>query len=87
MTTEADFTGDWYGWRLKGRHLVSATGQRMTRTRLEGLMWRDEMELRLAGYASRRRAENNTRGQQYGPKVRVVVIDLAEYRQHGLAAG
>ncbi len=42
-----DFEDEWYGWRLRGRHLVSEDGQRMTVERLRGLMWRDKMELRL----------------------------------------
>ncbi|GAA5073771.1 DUF3653 domain-containing protein [Lysobacter panacisoli] len=49
-----DFENEWYGWRLRGRHLVSADGQRMTIERLRGLMWRDQMELRLAGLADYR---------------------------------
>jgi hypothetical protein len=38
------FTDDWRGWRLRERHLVSPDGQRITRRRLEGLLWRDEMD-------------------------------------------
>ncbi|MGO4222202.1 hypothetical protein AB4Y64_10160 [Lysobacter sp. TAF61] len=52
-----DFEDDWYGWGLRGRHLVSEDGQRMTIERLRGLMWRDKMKLRRAGYANRRKAE------------------------------
>lgn len=81
-----DFTEEWHGWRLRGRQLVSADGQRMTVERLRGLMWRDAMELRLAGYVSRRKAEDAVRARQYGPKVKVLVIDLAEYRHRGVAA-
>lgn len=43
-----DFEDEWYGWRLRGRYLVSPDGQRMTQERLRGLQWRDQMELRLA---------------------------------------
>lgn len=82
-----DFEGEWYGWRLRGRHLVSPDGQRITAERLRGLLWRDTSELRLAGYASRRTAEQAQRAARYGPKIKVVVIDLADYRAHGLAAG
>lgn len=81
-----DFDGDWYGWRLRGRHLVSEDGQRMTIERLRGLMWRDKMELRLAGYASRRKAEEARRATNKNQLVKVVVIDLGTYRQHGVAA-
>ena len=52
-----DFEDEWSGWKLRGRQMVSDDGQRMTIERLRGLMWRDKMELRLAGYASRRKAE------------------------------
>lgn len=80
-----DFEDEWYGWRLRGRHLVSEDGQRMTIERLRGLMWRDKMELRLAGYASRRAAEEAKRAASR-PKVKVLVIDLGEYRHRGIAA-
>ena len=83
---DCDFDGEWYGWRLRGRHLVSADGQRMTLERLRGLMWRDAMELRLAGYVSRRKAEEAKRAAQYGPKVKVLVIELSAYRHRGVAA-
>jgi len=81
-----DFEDEWYGWRLRGRHLVSEDGQRMTIERLRGLMWRDKMELRRAGYASRRKAEEAKRATSNGTKVKVLIIDLAEYRHRGIAA-
>jgi hypothetical protein len=82
----ADFEDEWYGWRLRGRHLVSQDGQRLTVERLRGLMWRDAMELagRLRVQAQGRRSA--ARARQYGPKVKVLVIDLADYREHGVAA-
>ena len=80
-----DLEDDWYGWRLRGRHLVSDDGQRMTIERLRGLMWRDKMELRLAGYASRRAAEADRRATHQS-KIKVVIMDLAEYRHRGIAA-
>lgn len=59
----------------------------MTIQRLRGLMWRDQMELRLAGYASRRKAEEARRAASVNPfKVKVLVFDLAEYRHLGVAA-
>jgi hypothetical protein len=75
-----DLNGHWQGYRLRNRELISPGGERITPERLEGLLWRDAMELRLAGYASRREAER--------PKqlVRVVVVDLEHYRKHGVAA-
>lgn len=79
-----DFTGDWQGWRLKGRHLVSPDRQQITQERLRGLLWRDEMELRLAGYASRRAAEAARAKRQ---RVRVVVVPLSEVAVRGQVAG
>jgi len=81
----------WHGWRWTdgGRYLVSPDGDRMTEERLRGLIWRDAMELRRAGYASRSKAENGKRAQQYGPKVKVVMVDLGEFRERhfGTSAG
>lgn len=85
--THVDFTEEWTGWRLRGRHLVSEDGQRMTVERLRGLLWRDTMELRLAGYASRRDAENAKRAASCGPRIKVVIVELSEYRIQGRAAG
>lgn len=78
----ADLVGQWYGWKLRGRHLVTPDGDRLTPERLAGLAWRDAAELRLAGFASRRKAEQ----ARHGPKVRVVVVELQDYRDRGLAA-
>lgn len=75
-----DLVGKWNGWRLRDRDLVSPSGQRISPQRLEGLLWRDAMELRLAGFASRRQAEAAKQ------VVRVVVVRLQDYRQHGIAA-
>ncbi len=75
-----DFVGKWQGWKLRDRELVSPDGQRISSRRLEGLLWRDAMELRLAGFASRRQAEAAKQ------VVRVVVVRLQDYRQHGIAA-
>lgn len=84
---DMDLSGEWHGWRVRGRYLVSADGQRIPRERLIGLLFRDANELRLAGFESRRKAEANARAKSRGFKVKVVVIDLGEYREHGLAAG
>lgn len=69
-----DFEGDWYGWRLRGNFLVSPDRQYITRERLEGLLWRDSMELRRAGLRSRREAMKPRQ------VVRVLVIDLEQQR-------
>ena len=75
-----DFDDEWRGWKLRGNYLISPCGDRMTPGRVAGLAWRDSLELRRAGFASRRKAEAGKRGQQYGPKIKVVIIELAEYR-------
>lgn len=79
-----DLSDEFSGWRVRGRELVSDDGQRMSVGRLRGLLWRDKMELRLAGFASRRAAEAARSSRQ---TVKVVVIDLGLYRVNGLAAG
>lgn len=81
-----DFEDEWSGWRLRGRHLVSEDGQRMTIERLRGLMWRDKMELRLKGFASRRAAEEAKRAASRQQLVKVVVVDLGTYIHRGIAA-
>lgn len=73
----------WAGWRWtdSGRYLVSPDGDRMTAERLRGLVWRDAMELRRAGYASRRKAEAGKRANQYGAKVKVVIVELSDWKE------
>jgi hypothetical protein len=58
----------------------------MTIERLRGLMWRDKMELRLKGYASRRAAEEARQAGSRQQLVKVVVVELAEVRCGGTAA-
>ncbi len=67
---------DWNGWRFAGRFLVSPDGDRMTPERLRGLCWRDYLELRRAGFPSRRAAES-VKALKAGFRERVVVL-LAE---------
>lgn len=74
----------WAGWRwtASGRYLVSPDGDHITAERLRGLAWRDAMELRLAGYASRRKAEVAKRAQQYGgAQVKVIVVELSDWKE------
>lgn len=61
-----DLTGDWLGWRQRGRWFVSDDGQRITVERLRGLLWREQMELYRQGFASRRQAEQARRLQRCG---------------------
>lgn len=82
-------SGRFCGYYVAGNYLVAPDGQRMTPERLVGLLWRDSMELRRAGYESRRRAEADRKARQYQAKVKVVVVDLADWQaQHfGSRAG
>lgn len=73
---QVDLSGPWEGWRVRGRDLVAPHGQRIPVRRLEGLLWREEMELRKAGFASRKKAENAQRKSQL---VKVVVVQLGDY--------
>lgn len=71
--------GPWAGWRMAGRDLVAPDGDRVSIERLRGLLFRQELEARRASYRSR-----NKTPPQF---VKVVVVDLALYRLHGIAAG
>lgn len=76
------------GWRVAGNYLISPDGQHITPERLRGLLLRDDLELRRAGYESRRRAEAGRRAARYGAKVKVIVVDMTEIRDRwGRAAG
>ncbi|QWF14756.1 DUF3653 domain-containing protein [Lysobacter capsici] len=81
-----DLDEEWSGWRLRGRYLISDDGLRIPIARLRGLLWREKMELRRDGYASRRNAEQARLAAGRQPRIKVIVIDLAEYRLNGLAA-
>ncbi len=35
-----DLPGDWNGWRLRGRHLISPSGERITVMELDRLLYR-----------------------------------------------
>lgn len=78
-----DLSDEWTGWRLRGRHLISPDGDRLTPERLKGIVWRESMELRRAGFASRRKADAGSSRRQL---VKVVVIDLDTYRLRGIGA-
>lgn len=77
----------WAGWRVHGSYLIAPDGQRIHQRRLRGLMWREQTELHRAGFATRAQADSGKRPKRYGPTVKVVVIDLAELRVRGRAAG
>ena len=71
-----DLVNEWIGFRLRGNDLVAPDGQRISKRRLEGLLWRDKQELRLAGFASRRKAEADRKANQM---VKVVVVPLSQF--------
>lgn len=79
-----DLTGPWQGWRFRGRDLISPSGLRLTPERLLGLAWRQHNEARLFQVRSRNAAAKAARNRQ---QIKVVVIELAELRVNGLAAG
>lgn len=78
---------EWSGWQIRGNYLVTPTGEKIHKRRVEGMAFREHLELRRAGFASRRAAEAGKSGRQYGPRVKVVIVDLQDYRANGLAAG
>ena len=82
-------TGPFAGWSVRGNYLVSPDGDRMTPERIAGLAWRDQMELRVAGFASRRKAEAGQRNAGQRQMVKVVVVDLGDFRDRhfGRSAG
>ncbi|WP_408953725.1 DUF3653 domain-containing protein [Lysobacter sp. Hz 25] len=77
-----DLTGPWAGWRLRGRDLITPDGERFSPERLRGLAWRQDFEQRRDAASSRNAARKSTR-----QLVKVVVVDLGEYRVNGLAVG
>lgn len=87
IAIQTDVPEAWNTWRFTdgGRYLRSPDGDLITPQRLQGLLWRDKMELRRAGYASRKAAEKQVRHQQ----VKVVVMDLVDWhaRNVGSRAG
>lgn len=82
-----DIPEAWSRWQFRDRCLISPDGEKITPERLSGLLWRDQMELRLAGYASRRQAEAGRLRAAAGPRVKVVIVELAELRARGVLAG
>jgi hypothetical protein len=79
-----DLTGPWQGWRFRGRDLISPNGTRMSPERLQGLAWREHNEARLIQARSRKAATKAATDRQ---PVKVVVINLGEFRANGLAVG
>jgi len=78
VLNQVELTGPWLGGRLAGRDLVSPDGQRISPERLRGLIFRQSID----GRRDRARARRQPKQQL----VRVVVVDLAQYRANGGAA-
>jgi len=75
--------GPWAGWRMAGRELVSPDGDRFTTTRLRGLAWRLEAEQR----AERARARNARAEKRQRELVKVLVVDLGDWRERHFGTG
>ena len=79
------FGGDWYGWRMAGKDLVSPEGTRISPTRMKGIVWRIESEARLAQAAARNTARKAVR--QADVKVLIVPNEDWHRRHFGTSAG
>lgn len=85
IDNHVQLTGPWAGWRLAGRDLVAPTGERIPERRLRGLLWRaDATDLRDAT-----RKRNEARKARQRDLVKVVVVDLGDWRERhfGTRAG
>ncbi len=85
LDNHVDLHGPWAGWRLAGRDLVAPSGERIPERRLRGLLWRaDATDLRDAT-----RARNVARKARQQSMVKVVVVDLGDWRERhfGTRAG
>lgn len=86
VRNHTDLTGDWYGWKMRGKELVSPDGQRISPERMKGILWRLQAEERLARAKRIREAKEKAVRHQ---SVKVVVVDLADWhsRNVGTMAG
>ena len=75
----------WRGWRFteNGRYLVTPDGQHLSERRVLGIAWRDAMELRLARFQSRRKAEE---GVRRGFPVKVIIVEMADWHREHLGS-
>ncbi|MGS1079136.1 DUF3653 domain-containing protein [Pseudoxanthomonas beigongshangi] len=82
---QIDLDGEWYGWKQRGRYLVSPEGDRLTLERMKGLSWRLHMEERVTAARNRNASRKAVRQQM----VKVVVVDLADWQaqRFGTRAG
>ena len=85
IENHVELHGPWAGWRLAGRDLVAPSGERIPERRLRGLLWRaDASDSRDAT-----RKRNAARKARQQSMVKVVVVDLGEWRERhfGTRAG
>ena len=82
---QVDLTGEWYGWKQRGRYLVSPEGDKLTLERMKGIAWRLDMEARLSAARNR----NASRKAVSQGLVKVVVVELADWhaQRFGSRAG
>lgn len=73
---QIDLEGEWYGWKQRGRYLVSPEGDKLTLERMKGIAWKLHMESRL----SNAKARNANRKAVARGVCKVVVIDLADWQ-------
>ncbi|HVK51885.1 MAG TPA: DUF3653 domain-containing protein [Pseudoxanthomonas sp.] len=70
-----DLDGEWYGWKQRGRYLVSPEGDKLTLERMKGIVWRLEMEANVAKARNARKQKNEIQRGQH----KVVIVDLADW--------
>lgn len=82
---QIDLDGEWYGWKQRGRYLVSPEGDKLTLERMKGIAWRLDIETRLSAARNR----NASRKAVSQGLVKVVVVDLADWhaQRFGTRAG
>lgn len=77
VDNHVELSGPWAGWRLAGRDLVAPSGERIPERRLRGLLWRaDATDLRDSA-----RARNAAQKARQQSMVKVVVVDLGDWRE------
>lgn len=76
--------GPWEGWRMAGDWLIAPDRRRINRARVEGLLWREEAEARLAKLRIAREAK-----KRVSRMVTVVRIDQQDWHRErfGTVAG
>lgn len=70
-----ELTGEWAGWKLRGKWLISPDGQKINPLRLRGILFREEGEKRVSK-ATRR--ENGLTGVVVGLREGLRKTILAE---------